>query len=128
MSRTALGSYLFALAAGVLCIAAVLFVVIPAYLAAGVGPGPGAEVLWYPVIAQGVQMNRAAWLMCGSTSAFAFVVGGLCRPSTPAERIALELALGGAVLSAGIWIRYGSRMLSALAWTLGHESVAHWFP
>jgi hypothetical protein len=128
MSRTALWSYLFALAGGVLCIAAVLFIVIPAYLAAGAGPAAGAEVIWYPMIAQGVQMNRAAWLMCGSTSAFASVVGGLRRPSTPVERLALGIALGGAVLSAGIWIRYGSRMLSALAWTLGHESVAHWFP
>ena len=73
-------------------------------------------------------MNRAAWLMCGSTSAFAAVVAGLRRPSMPVERLALGIALGGAVLSAGIWIRYGSRMLSALAWTLGHESVAHWFP
>ena len=128
MSQTALWSYLFALAGAVLCVAAVLFVVIPAYHAAGAGPAAGAEVIWYPVIAQGVQMNRAAWLMCGSTSAFASVVGGLRRPSTSAERLALLVALGGAVLSAGIWIRYGSRMLSALAWTLGHESVARWFP
>jgi hypothetical protein len=127
MSTSARWPYVFALAGGIVGIAAVYFVVIPAYHAAGAGPVSGAEVFWFPTIAQGVQMNRAAWLMCGSTGALVSAAAGLRKPSTSVERLALAITLGGALLSAGIWIRYGARMVSALAWTVSHESVARWF-
>jgi len=124
MSRTASSMSFVALACGALCIAAVLFIVIPAYSALGSDPRP---VVFFPKIAEGVQLSRAGWLVCGSSLAFAAAAVGFRRPSTPAGRSALATAIGGVALNAVVWIRYGSRMIWALSWTVGHESLIHWF-
>ncbi len=127
MSRAMLWSYGFVLASGVACLAAVLFVVIPAYGAIGPVPPAGTEFIWLPRIAQGQQLSRAGWLMSASSCACLSAAVAFRRPSTPAERLALAVAIAVVALNAAVWVRYGSRMIWALSWTVGHESVRHWF-
>jgi hypothetical protein len=128
MPRTVSWVHYLALACGTVWIAAVLVIVIPAYGAIGLAP-PETEFLWFPEIARGQQLSRAGWLVCGSSSACLWAIAGLRRASTLAERLALALAIGGLVLNAAVWIRYGSRMIHALSWDAGHEwrTVVHWF-
>jgi hypothetical protein len=117
-----------ALACGIVGVAWVLLIVIPAYDAIGPVPPPGVEFLWFPEIARGVELGRAGWLACASTGACLWAMAGLRRPSTHAERLALAVAIGGAAVNAAIWIRYGSRMMRALSWEIGSEgrAIVHW--
>ena len=127
MSRAKLWSYGLVLASGVACLAAVLFVVIPAYSTIGPVPPTGTEFIWLPGIAQGQQLSRAGWLMSASSCACLSAAVAFRRPSTLAERLALAVALAVVALNAVVWVRYGSRMIWALSRTVLHDSIRHWF-